>query len=249
MKWACQYNNSLLNCPTWTGEYLIATLSYQQCLNNAIVSGLLAIAVSTSTLAAPILFETTTKSTANIAIKTWKEMRDAQVVKQDLDYSCGASSLSTILTYFYQQPITEQQILTDMNLTSMMASFQDLANVSQKYGFTAKGIATNYDTLKKLKIPAIVYLNHKRSDHFSVIKSINDTHIVLADSSWGNRTLTRSQFEAMWHTRSNDNLKGSLLLILPTTTDQKSNTSLAFMEIQNNQKLLQQSVELFRFPI
>ncbi|MCL1047947.1 C39 family peptidase [Shewanella electrodiphila] len=176
-------------------------------------------------------------------------MRDAQVVKQDLDYSCGASSLSTILTHFYQQPVTEEQILTDMNLTSMMASFQDLAVVSQKYGFTAKGIATNYDTLKKLKIPAIVYLNHKRSDHFSVIKSINDTHIVLADSSWGNRTLTRSQFEAMWHTRSNDNLKGSLLLILPTTTDQKSNTSLAFMEIQNNQKLLQQSVELFRFPI
>ena len=249
MKWACQYNNWLSKRQTQTGEYLIATISYQRYLNRTIVFGLLTITVSTATLAAPILFETTTKSTANIAIKTWKEMRDAQVVKQDLDYSCGASSLSTILTYFYQQPITEQQILTDMNLTSMMASFQDLANVSQKYGFTAKGIATNYDTLKKLKIPAIVYLNHKRSDHFSVIKSINDTHIVLADSSWGNRTLTRSQFEAMWHTRSNDNLKGSLLLILPTTTDQKSNTSLAFMEIQNNQKLLQQSVELFRFHI
>lgn len=249
MKWACQYNNWLSKRQTQTGEYLIATISYQRYLNRTIVFGLLTITVSTATLAAPILFETTTKSTANIAIKTWKEMRDAQVVKQDLDYSCGESSLSTILTYFYQQPITEQQILTDMNLTSMMASFQDLANVSQKYGFTAKGIATNYDTLKKLKIPAIVYLNHKRSDHFSVIKSINDTHIVLADSSWGNRTLTRSQFEAMWHTRSNDNLKGSLLLILPTTTDQKSNTSLAFMEIQNNQKLLQQSVELFRFPI
>jgi hypothetical protein len=210
---------------------------------------MLTILISTSTLAAPVLFETTTKSITDIPITTWKEMRDAQVVKQDLDYSCGASSLSTILTHFYQQPVTEEQILTDMNLTSMMASFQDLAVVSQKYGFTAKGIATNYDTLKKLKIPAIVYLNHKRSDHFSVIKSINDTHIVLADSSWGNRTLTRSQFEAMWHTRSNDNLKGSLLLILPTTTDQKSNTSLAFMEIQNNQKLLQQSVELFRFPI
>jgi len=210
---------------------------------------MLTILISTSTLAAPVLFETTTKSITDIPITTWKEMRDAQVVKQDLDYSCGASSLSTILTHFYQQPVTEEQILTDMNLTSMMASFQDLAVVSQKYGFTAKGIATNYDTLKKLKIPAIVYLNHKRSDHFSVIKSVNDTHIVLADSSWGNRTLTRSQFEAMWHTRSNDNLKGSLLLILPTTTDQKSNTSLAFMEIQNNQKLLQQSVELFRFPI
>lgn len=207
---------------------------------------MLAIAVSTSTLAAPISFETTTKSTANIPIKTWKEMRDAQVVKQDLDYSCGASSLSTILTYFYQQPITEQQILTEMNLTSMMASFQDLADVSQKYGFTAKGIATNYDTLKKLKVPAIVYLNHKRSDHFSVVKSINDTHITLADSSWGNRTLTKSQFEAMWHTRANDDLKGSVLLILPTTDAQKNDTDVTFIENKNSQKLLQQSVELFQ---
>ena len=234
---------------TWIRRRIIKTIFQQLNLRCSVIFGMLTILISTSTLAAPVLFETTTKSITDIPITTWKEMRDAQVVKQDLDYSCGASSLSTILTHFYQQPVTEEQILTDMNLTSMMASFQDLAVVSQKYGFSAKGIATNYDTLKKLKIPAIVYLNHKRSDHFSVIKSINDTHIVLADSSWGNRTLTRSQFEAMWHTRSNDNLKGSLLLILPTTTDQKSNTSLAFMEIQNNQKLLQQSVELFRFPI
>ena len=234
---------------TWIRRRIIKTIFQQLNLRCSVIFGMLTILISTSTLAAPVLFETTTKSITDIPITTWKEMRDAQVIKQDLDYSCGASSLSTILTHFYQQPVTEEQILTDMNLTSMMASFQDLAVVSQKYGFTAKGIATNYDTLKKLKIPAIVYLNHKRSDHFSVIKSINDTHIVLADSSWGNRTLTRSQFEAMWHTRSNDNLKGSLLLILPTTTDQKSNTSLAFMEIQNNQKLLQQSVELFRFPI
>lgn len=234
---------------TWIRRRIIKTIFQQLNLRCSVIFGMLTILISTSTLAAPVLFETTTKSITDIPITTWKEMRDAQVVKQDLDYSCGASSLSTILTHFYQQPVTEEQILTDMNLTSMMASFQDLAVVSQKYGFTAKGIATNYDTLKKLKIPAIVYLNHKRSDHFSVIKSINDTHIVLADSSWGNRTLTRSQFEAMWHTRSNDNLKGSLLLILPTTTDQKSNTSLAFMEIQNNQKLLQQSVELFQSRI
>lgn len=215
----------------------------------SLVFGTLTILISTSTLAAPFLFETTTKSTADIPITTWKEMRDAQVVKQDLDYSCGASSLSTILTHFYQQPITEEQILTDMNLTSMMASFQDLAVVSQKYGFTVKGIATNYDTLRKLKIPAIVYLNHKRSDHFSVIKSINETHIVLADPSWGNRTLTKSQFEAMWHTRSSDNLKGSVLLILPTTPKQKDNTNSTFMENKKNQKLLQQSVELFQFLI
>ena len=162
---------------TWIRRRIIKTIFQQLNLRCSVIFGMLTILISTSTLAAPVLFETTTKSITDIPITTWKEMRDAQVVKQDLDYSCGASSLSTILTHFYQQPVTEEQILTDMNLTSMMASFQDLAVVSQKYGFTAKGIATNYDTLKKLKIPAIVYLTHKRSDHFSVIKSVNDTHI------------------------------------------------------------------------
>lgn len=210
------------------------------------VFGLLALAASMSTTAAPIVLNTSAGTVSDIPITTWKQMRDAGVVKQDLDYSCGASSLSTVLTYFYNTPTSEQQILEDMQLTDMMASFQDLAEVSQKYGFAAKGIATNYDSLKKLKIPAIVYVNHKRSDHFSVIKAINDTHIVLADSSWGNRTLTRKQFEDMWHTRTDDNLKGSVLLILPTNNDQKLNTNIGFMQVKQTQQLLRQSPELFR---
>lgn len=210
------------------------------------VFGLLVLAASMSATAAPIVLNTSAGTVSDIPITTWKQMRDAGVVKQDLDYSCGASSLSTVLTYFYNTPTSEQQILEDMQLTDMMASFQDLAEVSQKYGFTPKGIATNYDSLKKLKIPAIVYVNHKRSDHFSVIKAINDTHIVLADSSWGNRTLTRKQFEDMWHTRADDNLKGSVLLILPTTDEQKEKANADFMQVKQTQQLLRQSPELFR---
>ncbi|SUD92312.1 C39 family peptidase [Psychrobacter phenylpyruvicus] len=211
-----------------------------------VVPFFLALAVPISSPASPMVLNTSAGTVSDIHITTWKQMRDAQVVKQDLDYSCGASSLSTVLTYFYNTPTSEQQILEDMQLTEMMASFQDLAEVSQKYGFTAKGIATNYDSLKKLKIPAIVYVNHKRSDHFSVVKSINDTHIVLADSSWGNRTLTRKQFEDMWHTRADNNLKGSVLLILPTINNQKLNTNTGFMQVERTQQLLRQSPELFR---
>lgn len=197
-------------------------------------------------LAAPIILNTETNTVLQTPIITWKEHRDAQVIKQNFDYSCGASSLSTILTYFYNNPISEKQILDDMKLTDMMASFQDLAEVSKRYQFTAKGVATNYDSLKKLKIPAIVYLNHKRSDHFSVVKAINDSHIVLADSSWGNRVLTRAQFEKMWHTRQEDSLKGSILLILPSNSKQKDNININFTRIEDTKKLLNQSPELFR---
>lgn len=175
---------------------------------------------------------------------TFKDKRDQSITKQDVDYSCGASSLSTVLTYFYQVPKTEGQILSDMALDGVMASFLDLAKVSQKYGFTAHGMMMDYDTLAKLKIPAIVYVNHKRSDHFSVVRAIDEYHVYLADSSFGNRTLTRRQFEKMWLTTDNQS-KGKVLLILPTTEQQKVSIDKNFTAIKDTQELLKQTPQLF----
>lgn len=176
---------------------------------------------------------------------TWKDNRDANITKQDVDYSCGASSLSTILTYFYQTPKTEQQVLDDMALDGVMASFADLAMVSQKYGFVARGMMMDYDTLAKIKIPVIVYVNHKRSDHFSVVRAIDGNNVYLADSGWGNRTLTRKQFEKLWLT-ADKNTAGKVLLILPTTDHQKQLSDKSFVAIHQTQTLLKQSLILFR---
>lgn len=176
---------------------------------------------------------------------TWKDNRDANITKQDVDYSCGASSLSTILTYFYQTPKTEQQVLDDMALDGVMASFADLAMVSQKYGFVARGMMMDYDTLAKIKIPVIVYVNHKRSDHFSVVRAIDGNNVYLADSGWGNRTLTRKQFEKLWLT-ADKNTAGKVLLILPTTDHQKQLSDKSFVAIHQTQTLLKQNPILFR---
>lgn len=171
---------------------------------------------------------------------TWQNIQKKNVVKQNVDYSCGSASLATILTYFYNQPTTESQVIKDLALNKQMASFQDLANVSEKYGFSGKGIATNYDSLKKIKIPAIVYLNHNRTDHFSVLRAIDDTHVYLADPSWGNRTLTRKQFEKIWNTRNDAQYQGKVLLILPTDNKQKQLASTTFTAIHDTQNLLKQ---------
>lgn len=215
-------------------------------LKSIYINAFLIFCIMQNCYATPFALNPQTSNTSDITLQSWKEKKDIGVIKQDLDYSCGASSLATILTYFYQKPTSESQILDDMALSDVMASFSDLAKVSQKYGFTAKGITTNYDTLSKLTIPAIVYLNHKRSDHFSVVRAIDNDKVYLADSSWGNRVLSRKQFEKMWHTNNNPKLQGRVLLILPNDGQQKRSVNSYYTNIKDTQKLLRDSPSLFR---
>lgn len=174
---------------------------------------------------------------------SFKDRRDYQITKQDLDYSCGASSLSTILTYFYDKPTTEARILDDMNLDKTMSSFLDLAKVSEQYGFIGRGMLMDYDNLAKIKIPVIVYLNLKCNDHFSVVRAINDKQVYLADSSMGNRILTRQQFETMWLTA--DNKSGKVLFILPKDA-QNTLPNHKFTAIENTNEFLKQAPKLLR---
>ena len=79
-------------------------------------------------------------------------------------------------------------------------------------GFKATEISTDFDTLKTIKIPALLYLKYRDQDHFSVLRVISDSHVLLADSSWGNKTFTVHQFNKLW---LDDTLKGKVLVIVP----------------------------------
>ena len=157
-------------------------------------------------------------ATGSLPIKTWKQLRDADLEKQDLDYSCGSAATATILRSFYGRDIYEKDILDEVMLVGDdgTASFSDLQQAVKKFGFKAIGISANFEKLKTIKIPAIVYLRYRDKDHFSVIRGINDQGVVwLGDPSWGNRKFTEHQFRDMWETRDNQQLKGKLLLIIP----------------------------------
>ena len=150
-----------------------------------------------------------------VPVQSWKSLRDVRVVKQDLDYSCGAASLATLLNEFYGLSLTEPQILKDMNKQDMLANFEDMARVVSRYGFKAGGVALSYEQLSKLTVPVVVYLHHRGQDHFSVLRGISATHVQLADPSWGNRIFSKPQFLEMWETRDDEKLKGKILLVLP----------------------------------
>jgi uncharacterized protein len=166
-----------------------------------------------------------------VPIKSWKTLRNHQVIKQNFDYSCGAAALATLLNGYYYQELTEEIILKDMSKEDGMANFEDMAKVVGLYGFKAGGLALNYEQLVKLTVPVVVYLRYRGDDHFSVLRGVSASHVQLADPSWGNRLLSKKQFLNMWETREAP-MKGKILLILPK--QQLAHSDFFVMPLQKN---------------
>lgn len=158
-----------------------------------------------------------------IKVKSWKEKRDLNIVKQDFDYSCGAASIATLLNNFYGQNISEKDILDAMQKEEMAASFYDMQIVLPQFGFSAKGYALSFDELVKIKIPVIVYLHYRKNNHFSVLKGIDNNTVLLADPSLGHISMSKEQFIQSWHT-TNKETAGKILAILPAKNDIKNNS-------------------------
>jgi len=154
----------------------------------------------------------------SVSVKSWKAMRDARIVKQGLDYSCGAASLATLLNEYYGQTVTEKDLLQVMSIGAVRSSFEDMHRTLRAFEFRGIGVAVNYDQLVKLKMPAVIYLEHRKNEHFSVLRGIDSDTVWLADSSQGNRTYSRAQFIAMWNTRDAE-LNGKILLVFPSNDE------------------------------
>lgn len=149
-----------------------------------------------------------------ISVQSWKTQRDFGIVKQNLDFSCGAASIATLLNNFYGQHLTETEILQRMNKTDWRASFDDMQRVMPELGFEAKGYALPFEQLVRMKIPVIVYLKYRRDDHFSVLRGISGNTVLLADPSLGHMSMSREQFLAAWKTRSGE-MEGKILAVVP----------------------------------
>ena len=77
-----------------------------------------------------------------LPVKSWKSLRDARIVKQDKDFSCGSASLATLLNEFYGQSVTEEQLLKAMDKGDLRASFDDMQRALPQFGFRAQVIVS-----------------------------------------------------------------------------------------------------------
>ncbi|HHS1390983.1 TPA: C39 family peptidase [Neisseria meningitidis] len=157
-----------------------------------------------------------------IKVQSWKARRDFNIVKQDLDFSCGAASVATLLNNFYGQTLTEEEVLEKLDKEQMRASFEDMRRIMPDLGFEAKGYALSFEQLAQLKIPVIVYLKYRKDDHFSVLRGIDGNTVLLADPSLGHVSMSRVQFLDAWKTREG-NLAGKILAVVPKKAETISN--------------------------
>ena len=160
------------------------------------------------------LFNDNPVAYGKIKVQSWKERRDFNIVKQDLDFSCGAASVATLLNNFYGQKLTEEEVLKKMGKEQTRASFGDMQRIMPDFGFEAKGYALSFEQLVQLKIPVIVYLKYRKDDHFSVLRGVDGNTVLLADPSLGHVSMSRVQFLDAWKTREG-NLAGKILAIVP----------------------------------
>jgi predicted double-glycine peptidase len=139
-------------------------------------------------------------------VRSLAEIRSEQVVRQQWDLTCGAAAIATLLTYQLGHPVTEREVaLAMLHRTSpalvrarLGFSFLDLKIYAASQGFGAKGFARM--TLQDLDAyaPAITPIRVHGFNHFVVYRGRRDGSVLIADPSYGNRTLSEDAFSSSW---------------------------------------------------
>jgi hypothetical protein len=147
-----------------------------------------------------------------VHVASLREKRDAGVVKQRFDFSCGTASLATLLTYGLNDSIGEDALLRTLldplqpdqirALQRNGLSLLDLQRLANQRGHNAQGFRIEGTQLAKLPYPVIVFIRPGGYRHFAVLKGIRGGRVYLADPSLGNVRVPMYRFLAMWADKS-----------------------------------------------
>jgi hypothetical protein len=167
-------------------------------------------------------------------VKSVLEMRWDSVIRQHLDVGCGAAALATILTYHFDFPSSEQEMIDALfteatrgrpvdqvrdQIQHQGFSLRNLMTVAQKGGLVAAGFKVAPEDLDKLKIPAITQVSIKGFNHFVVVRGTLGGRVYVADPAFGNTTYRLAAFEKIW--------SGVLLAFVARTPTSPGTDSLA----------------------
>lgn len=153
---------------------------------------------------------------SNKVFKNWKQLKEQNIEMQEFDYSCGTGALATLLKYYFNNSVSEKELLLDIlnhipkelieSRKKDGLSLLDLKQVSERRGYQAFGVKLKNSSLLKLDRPILVYIETKDYKHFAVYKGFREDRIFLADPSRGNIRIPTDRFFKEW--------KGKLALIL-----------------------------------
>jgi uncharacterized protein len=152
--------------------------------------------------------ETGGQGRVQVSIKSLKDIRDENVVRQAFDYSCGAAALATLLSYGMNDPTSELEVLEGMlrglALDEEAArekegfSLLDLQRAAHEKGYHAEGFRVPPEALYQITGPVIVFITPRGYEHFAVLRGVRGNRAYLADPALGNVRRADYDFFDMW---------------------------------------------------
>jgi predicted double-glycine peptidase len=135
-------------------------------------------------------------------------MRYEATIPQQKDFTCGAASMATLLTYYWGTPTSEGDALSTLRgryadsqlgaLTQQGLSFDDLIYMANQLGFEAQGARIEVDELAKLEAPVIVHLDKGSLKHFVVLRKVGDGVFYVSDPVVGQLTMDAGNFKQQY---------------------------------------------------
>jgi hypothetical protein len=144
------------------------------------------------------------------AVVSLAEIRTRNVVIQQWDISCGAAVLATLLKYQHGEDVTERDVALEMigraeylanpGLVRAREGFSllDMKRVAEGLGYDGIGLGQlDFEDLLEFA-PIAVPMEFHGYRHFVIFVGALGDRVLLADPSYGNRTLRRADFLAAW---------------------------------------------------
>lgn len=145
-------------------------------------------------------------STVPAKVKSMRDMRFENMVRQQYDFTCGAAALATILQQTFGRDTSEQEIIRDMLahtdaeiVRSRGFSMLDMKHYVERLGLRGRGYEIDARRLLDLSIPVIALQTTRGFSHFVVVKRVRNGVVYLADPALGHRQLSVDEFVAGWN--------------------------------------------------
>ncbi|WP_270976138.1 cysteine peptidase family C39 domain-containing protein [Campylobacter helveticus] len=140
---------------------------------------------------------------AEFVVKSYQEIKNEKVIRQNYEESCGAASLATLINILDDSNLTELDLLKAMSgqqLYTDMVSFADLNDAVKKLGFQSKSYKIDRKILESIiSVPILVKIeDDPRFPHFVVIINHKGNYLQIFDPSYGKYISSKREFYSVW---------------------------------------------------
>ncbi len=125
---------------------------------------------------------------------------------QQWESSCAAAAVATVLTYGFNDPVSERHAAasmlkkTDPKKVRVRGGFSllDLKNFVEERGYQGNAYKhLGFEDLRAFHAPIVPITQHGYH-HYVVFNSVRDGQVMIADPAFGNRELSIKHFNEIW---------------------------------------------------